>query len=190
MKKFSAVILAFLMLLLAGCGGVSNADTLKVTEFSKETQNAMQIFQNRVRFFDVNAGGITGYKTELWICRDGIWSAETSSWNDELESNPEQIAIEAPFGGGPLIFHVIDKDGFSTVGINLPQDVFSDEKGSVSMIRSNDTEIIPDKEIVLWCQLEMTDGDTWSSDMQNFRESDAKAGLAYTITFTKDNQTN
>ena len=58
------------------------------------------------------------------------------------------------------------------------------------MIRSNDTEIIPDKEIVLWYQLEMTDGDTWSSDMQNFRESDAKAGLAYTITFTKDNQTN
>ena len=72
MKKFSAVILAFLMLLLVGCGGVSNADTLKVTEFSKETQNAMQIFQNRVRFFDVNAGGITGYKTQLWICRDGI----------------------------------------------------------------------------------------------------------------------
>ena len=190
MKKFSAVILALFMLLLAGCGGVSNADTLKVTEFSKETQNAMQIFQNRVRFFDVNARGITGYKTQLWICRDGIWSAETSSWNDELESNPEQIAIEAPFGGGPLIFHVIDKDGFSTVSINLPQDVCSDEKGSVSTILSNDTEIIPDKEIVLWSELEMTDGDTWPADMQNFRESSAKAGLAYTITFMKDNQTN
>lgn len=190
MKKFSAVILAFLMLLLVGCGGVSNADTLKVTEFSKETQNAMQIFQNRVRFFDVDAGGITGYKTKLWICRDGIWSAETSSWNDELELNPEQIAIEAPFGDGPLIFHLIDKDGFSTVGINLPKDVFSEENGSVSTMLSNDTEIIPDQEIVLWNKLEMTDGDTWLSNMQDFRESDTKAGLAYTITFTKDNQTN
>ena len=190
MKKFQMVVLALLILCLVGCGGISNADTLKVTEFSKETKNAMQIFQNRVRFFDVNARGITGYKTQLWICRDGIWSAETSSWDNELELTPEQIALEAPFGDGPLIFHLIDKDGFSTVGINLPQDVFSEENGSVSTMLNNDTEIIPDKEIVLWCQLEMTDGDTWSSDMQNFRESDAKAGLAYTITFTKDNQTN
>ena len=190
MKKFQTVVLALFMLCLAGCGSGSDPDMLKATQFSKETQNAMQIFQNRVRFFDVNAGGITGYKTELWICRDGIWSAETSSWNDELESNPEQIAIEAPFGDGPLIFHLIDKYGFSTVGINLPKDVFSEENGSVSTMLNNDTEIIPDQEIVLWSKLEMTDGDTWSSDMQNFRDSDAKAGLAYTITFTKDNQTN
>ena len=190
MKKFSAVLLAFLMLLLAGCGGGSNADMLKTTQFSKETQNAMQIFQNRVRFFDVEATGITGYKTELWICRDGVWSAETSAWNDELESAPEQIVIESPFGDGPLIFHMINKDGFSTVSINLPQDVFSEENGSVSTILSNDTEIIPDKEIVLWSELEMTDGDTWPADMQNFRESSAKAGLAYTITFMKDNQAN
>ena len=190
MKKIYAVILAFLMLFLAGCGSGNNADTLKVTEFSQKTQKAMQIFQNRVRFFDVSATGITGYKTELWICRDGVWSAQTSSWDNELESSPEQIAIEAPFGGGALIFHVIDKDGFSTVSINLPQDIFSEENGSVSTILSNDTEIIPDKEIVLWSELEMTDGDTWPADMQNFRESSAKAGLAYTITFMKDNQTN
>ena len=48
MKKIVAVMLIFMLLALGGCGEKKNV--LEVTEFSQETQNVLQILQNRIYF--------------------------------------------------------------------------------------------------------------------------------------------
>ena len=181
MKKIVAVMLIFMLLALGGCGEKKNV--LEVTEFSQETQNVLQILQNRIYFFDYTVDeSIKATAIELWGCTDGVWESSGKAYGN-IEAGKRQIAVEIA-DTYVQVFELEGEGSYSSYKFDLLQEMMLDPNmATASTYCVNPAEIEPNKEIALWARWSENGESASGHSLNDFREGYCDKGLAVTVTF-------
>lgn len=83
MKKVLSILLAVAMLLsLCACSrNKRSAMTIRPSEFSKETQEVLGLFDSEIQFFDISLDEtVKSYTISVWVYRDGMWNEDGKTY--------------------------------------------------------------------------------------------------------------
>lgn len=182
MKKITVVLLLLSLMGLSGCGAVKNE--VVPTEFSKETQKVLQIFQNEAVFFDYTVDeSIKAMSLDCWVCQDGQWQKNGKSYgNIDKENAKKQMALKLNELSAE-VFDISD-NGYVSSKFNLSEELDFKDHAWMSSKLSNTIEITPGQEIVLWAKLGYLDDETPGTfSLQSFRDDYCDKGIVFTVTF-------
>lgn len=185
MKKIYSIILVLTIISLSACSHFSkndaaNAMIIKPSEFSKETEEVLKLFDNEIFFLDYKVDETAvSQSINLWIYKDGEW-VEAGATFGEIKFLENRIAIQITDDNYNL--YMIDENGHSKYGFPVQTD-FSVSTAFISSQLSDPTNIELNKEIPLFVKLG-TDKNAIRTTSTDFRNSDCNAGVAITITLT------
>ncbi len=187
MKKF----LLFLMITISvfmcsACTPSANTDqaatSIKPSTFSKETNNVLSLFDDKLYFFDTTWKDTAKYfKFTGWTYQDGTW-VESGSISGTSEDFPKQIALLLEEDAYTL--YTIDENGSGGATVNLENANFI---GNVTMtgvqkIEQN-TQIPYDQETPIFVKIgTKKDSMKEFSITDDFRTLDCDMGFALTLT--------
>lgn len=83
MKKAISILLAVATLLsLCACSrNKRSVMTIKPSEFSKETQEVLDLFDDEIQFFDISLDEtVKSYTISVWVYRDGTWNEDGKTY--------------------------------------------------------------------------------------------------------------
>lgn len=180
MRKILYIFLLVLIMSLCSCSNVATM-TIKPTEFSKETQEVLEVLDKNIIFLDCILDETVKSKSiNLWFYKDGEWveGGRTYGNTKYLKSKIALILTEKNFG-----ICDINENGHSKSTFR-PETDFSKANVVVSSQLSSPTQITLNKEITLWSKLG-TEKDSLSTRGNNdFRKTDCDAGIAITVTYS------
>lgn len=98
MKKAISILLAVAMLLsLCACSrNKRSVMTIKPSEFSKETQEVLDLFDDEIRFFDISLDEtVKSYTISVWVYRDGTWNEDGKNiWEERSSGQPDRHSAD------------------------------------------------------------------------------------------------
>lgn len=95
MKKAISVLLALLLALSVTACSETNDEEMSIqpSEFSEETLEVLELFDDEIQFFDISYEPSAKYqKLSVWVYRDGQWKEEGKVLG-EPERVKEKIAV-------------------------------------------------------------------------------------------------
>lgn len=178
MRRISTILLMLSLVLLGGCA--DNTNEIALADFSAETEEVLQIFDNRLNFYDVNLSNFSGYLVEFWTCDEENWELNSNSRCDDL-SKIERIAFYAPKMAEKCMFYALEPDGYTAAGFNLPEDLLRANNTNSSQLAERQ-EIVADQPLTLWVMY-TADNHEFAGNLADFKRIKAQTGAAVTITF-------
>lgn len=184
MKKVLAIFLILITLSLSACTSPANQNTMSIrpSQFSKETQEVMKIFDDEVIFFDCNLNeSVKYFSINLWAYQDGKWvSKGNTSGGIELLDN--RIALRLMDNHFDL--YTIDESGYCKYSAD---DIGTDFSVSTSILSKKITNPVPIElniEIPLWVKIGTDKHGISLGEAYDFRNADCNSGVALTVTFS------
>ena len=190
MKKMrscvSILVAIILVLSLSACAKTEQKGMyIKPSEFTEETREVLDLFDDEVQFFDIVLDETVKSETiTVWVYRDGVWeeNGKTSGLVDTLE---RRIAIRLTENSYEL--YSMDESGhvkYTYPELNVSFD------NSVAIIGSRvegETQLVLNEETTIWMKI-----GSESSSMENynvtedFRTIDCNAGVVITLTVSDE----
>lgn len=187
MKKTISVLLAVAML-FSLCACSQNEETkmsIKPTEFSEETLEVLELFDDEIQFFDISLDE-TGksFEISIWVYRDGMWFEE-----GKMQGNGDflgkRIAIRLSENSYDL-YNIYD-DGYEKCSYPYLDTSFEESMGIGGTKIDREIPIQLNKETPIWVKI-----GTYSNRMrflditEDFRKVECNAGIAVTITVSDE----
>lgn len=187
LRRYASILAIIISVLVSSaCAKTEQKEMyIKPSEFTEETREVLELFDDEVQFFDIVLDETVKSETiTVWVYRDGIWeeNGKTSGPVDELE---RRIAIRLTENSYEL--YSMDESGH--VKYTYPElNVFFDN--SVAIIGSRvegETQLVLNEETPIWMKI-----GSETSSMENynvtedFRTMDCNAGVVITLTVSDE----
>lgn len=154
------------------------------SEFTEETRETLELFDDEVQFFDIVLDETVKSETiTVWVYRDGTWeeSGKTSGPVEELE---RRIAIRLTESSYDL--YSMDESGYVkyTSALNT---TFDESMAVISSRVEGETLLVLNEETPIWMKI-----GSQSSSMEgfnvteDFRTMDCNAGVVVTLTVSDE----
>lgn len=187
MRRCVSILVAIILVLsLSACAKTEQKGMyIKPSEFTEETREVLDLFDDEVQFFDIVLDETVKSETiTVWVYRDGVWeeNGKTSGLVDTLE---RRIAIRLTENSYEL--YSMDESGH--VKYTYPE-LNSSFDESVAIIGSRvegETQLVLNEETTIWMKI-----GSESSSMENynvtedFRTIDCNAGVVITLTVSDE----
>lgn len=183
MRKYVNILFAVLLAFsLSACAGEEQKKMyIKPSEFTEETREVLELFDDEVQFFDLVLDETVKSETiTVWVYRDGEWQ-ESGKTYGPVEKPERRIAIRLTENSYEL--YSIDETGH--VKYTSPNlDITFDESMAILGSRvEGETQLILNEETPIWIKI-----GSRSSSMENynvtedFRSMECNAGIVVTLT--------
>ena len=187
MRRCVSILVAIILVLsLSACAKTEQKGMyIKPSEFTEETREVLDLFDDEVQFFDIVLDETVKSETiTVWVYRDGVWeeNGKTSGLVDTLE---RRIAIRLTDNSYEL--YSMDESGH--VKYTYPE-LNSSFDESVAIIGSRvegETQLVLNEETTIWMKI-----GSEASSMENynvtedFRTIDCNAGVVITLTVSDE----
>lgn len=187
MRRCVSILVAIILVLsLSACAKTEQKGMyIKPSEFTEETREVLDLFDDEVQFFDIVLDETVKSETiTVWVYRDGVWeeNGKTSGLVDTLE---RRIAIRLTENSYEL--YSMDESGH--VKYTYPE-LNSSFDESVAIIGSRvegETQLVLNEETPIWMKI-----GSETSSMENynvtedFRTMDCNAGVVITLTVSDE----
>ena len=187
MRRCVSILVAIILVLsLSACAKTEQKGMyIKPSEFTEETREVLDLFDDEVQFFDIVLDETVKSETiTVWVYRDGVWeeNGKTSGLVDTLE---RRIAIRLTENSYEL--YSMDESGhvkYTYPELNVSFD------NSVAIIGSRvegETQLVLNEETPIWMKI-----GSETSSMENynvtedFRTMDCNAGVVITLTVSDE----
>lgn len=169
-----------LCLLLAAAGCRETPMTIGPSEFSEETESALELAGDETVFFDYQVGeDIQSLELTVWTCFGGQWETAGST-RALVEQASGRIALST--NAAECTLHLADESGYTA--LECPLAVWDvSQEGSVRL--AEPVEIQPGQEVALWLKAG-DDGNGLALKLENFREEAYSSAVAVTAVFSQD----
>lgn len=190
MKKLRryASILAIIIsvLVLSACVKTEQKEMyIKPSEFTEETREVLELFDDEVQFFDIVLDETVKSETiTVWVYHDGQWqeSGKTSGPIDTLE---RRIAIRLTENSYEL--YSMDESGYVKYESPELNTSFDESMAIIASRVEGETQLILNEETPIWMKI-----GSETSSMENFnvtedfRTMDCNAGVVITLTVSDE----
>ncbi len=187
MKKIFILLLLLLTIVsMAGCEQKQDYDmSIKPSEFSEETLKVLEVFDNELKFFDINANEtVKSHTVTIWVYKDGEWREDGKTFGG-IEHLGDQIAINLSESGYKIFS--IDENGHSTYSCPTINSDFESSIGIGWTYIDREIPIELNKEIPIWVMVGTEDGSIEVMDItEDFRNIECNAGVAVTLTISDE----
>ncbi len=182
MKKAISVLLALLLALSVTACSETNDEEMSIqpSEFSEETLEVLELFDDEIQFFDISYEPSAKYqKLSVWVYRDGQWKEE-----GKVLGEPERVKEKIAVGltETSCVLYGVDETGHCEY--RYPE-LNTDFDKSMILTESKidkKTSISLQKEIPLWVKVGTNANQIQPIDMENFKKSECDTGVAVTLT--------
>lgn len=154
------------------------------SEFTDETRETLELFDDEVQFFDIVLDETVKSETiTVWVYRDGTWeeSGKTSGSVEELE---RRIAIRLTENSYDL--YSMDESGHVkyTSALNT---TFDESMAVVSSRVEGETLLVLNEETPIWMKIGSKSSSMEGFNVtEDFRNMDCNAGIVVTITVSDE----
>jgi len=184
------VIVALCFVCLAGCNGQTQGNNhvandsmyIKPSEFSEETLEVLDLFDDEIQFFDVSLNETAkSYDITIWIYRDGEGVDEGRTYG-EVKYIGDRIALRLTENNCD-IYNITINEGYSKAAYQLVDTSFDGSMSRISWKVDNEEELELNKEVPIWVKIGTETTSFSVSDFEkDFREIDCNAGIVITLT--------
>lgn len=186
-RRYASVLAAFILLLsLSACAEMDqNGMYIKPSEFTEETREVLDLFDDEVQFFDIVLDETVKSETiTVWVYRDGAWeeSGKTSGPIDSLE---RRIAIRLTENSYEL--YSMDESGHVKYALPDLNTTFDESMAIIGSRVEGETQLILNEETPIFLMI-----GSESNSMENynvtedFRTMDCNAGVVITLTVSDE----
>ncbi len=185
MKKI-LIIISVMLFVFTGCTETeSYSMSIKPTEFSQETEQALSIFNDELQYFDIKYDETAKYYSmTIWAYKDGEWN-EAGKTYGEIEYLNNQIAINLTDDSCEIF--TISENGHVS---SFYPEIDTDFENAVGIAGSRVDREIPmelDKEIPIWVKIGTESFSMSVFDItEDFRNNECDSGIAVTLTISQE----
>ena len=154
---------------------------IKPSEFTEETREVLELFDDEVQFFDLVLDETVKSETiTVWVYRDGEWQ-ESGKTYGPVEKPERRIAIRLTENSYEL--YTIDETGHVKYTSPNLDTTFDESMAILGSRVEGETQLILNEETPIWIKIGSA-----SSSMENynvtedFRSMDCNAGIVVTLT--------
>ena len=170
------------MLSICGCSSQQQASMgIKPSEFSKETKEVLELFDDEIQFFDITLDdSVKSQSIVIWVYQNGEWN-EAGRTEGETKFLSNRIAIRLTENSYDL--YTMDENGHIKYSFPNLTSNFENSTATGGKIIDKEIPLELNKETPIWFKIG-TDKDSMSVGdiMFNFRQIDCNAGIAITLT--------
>lgn len=180
MKKTITVLLtAALLFSLCACSrNKQSVMSIKPVDFSKETSEVLNLFDDEIQFFDILLDqSVKSFEISLWVYRDGAWNEDGKIQGDG-DSSTQRIAIRLTENSFEL--YNVYEEGYEKCSYPVLDTRFDESIGIGGTRIDQETPIELNKEIPVWVKIGTSENRM--EGIGNFREMECNAGIAVTFT--------
>lgn len=185
-RYVSFLMIVTLMLSLSACAKEEQKGMyIKPSEFTEETREVLDLFDDEVQFFDIVLDETVKSETiTVWVYRDGAWeeSGKTTGPVDTLE---RRIAIRLTEDGYEL--YSMDESGHTKY---IAPDLNTNFDESVAILGSRvegETKLVLNEETPILMKIGAETSSMESYNVtEDFRKMDCNAGVVITLTVSDE----
>lgn len=187
LRRYASILAIIISVLVSSaCAKTEQKEMyIKPSEFTEETREVLELFDDEVQFFDIVLDETVKSETiTVWVYRDGIWeeNGKTSGPVDALE---RRIAIRLTENSYEL--YSMDESGhvkYTYPELNVSFD------NSVAIIGSRvegETQLILNEETPIWMKIGSETNSMENFNVtEDFRTMDCDAGVVITLTVSDE----
>ena len=186
-RKYASILAAVLFAFsLAACAEEEQKKMyIKPSEFTEETCEVLELFNDEVQFFDLVLDETVKSETiTVWVYRDGEWQ-ESGKTYGPVEKLERRIAIRLTEDSYEL--YSIDESGhvkYTSPNLNT---TFDESVASISSRIEGETQLILNEETPLWIKIGSESSSMESYNVtEDFRTMDCNAGIVVTLTVSDE----
>ena len=186
-RKYVNILLAVLFVFsLSACAGEEQKKMyIKPSEFTEETREVLELFDDEVQFFDLVLDETVKSETiTVWVYRDGEWQ-ESGKTYGPVEKLERRIAIRLTEDSYEL--YSIDESGYVKYTSPNLNTTFDESVASISSRIEGETQLILNEETPLWIKIGSESSSMESYNVtEDFRTMDCNAGIVVTLTVSDE----
>ena len=186
-RKYASILATVLFAFsLAACAEEEQKKMyIKPSEFTEETREVLELFDDEVQFFDLVLDETVKSETiTVWVYRDGEWQ-ESGKTYGPVEKLERRIAIRLTEDSYEL--YSIDESGhvkYTSPNLNT---TFDESVASISSRVEGETQLILNEETPLWIKIGSKSSSIESYNVtEDFRTMDCNAGIVVTLTVSDE----
>ena len=190
MKKIQIYISILVIILLASILSACAKNEMKKmyikpSEFSKETDEVLELFKDEVVFFDIVVDETVKSETiTIWVYRDGEWQ-ESGEIYGPVEELERRIAIRLTENSYEL--YSMDESGpvkYAAPNLNIR---FDESMASIGSRIEGETKLILNDETPIWMKIgSKTTAMENYNVTEDFKTIDCDAGIVVTLTVSDE----
>ena len=182
MKKTVCTVSALVLCFCLCACAKNEAPTMyiKPCEFSKETTEILDLFDDELRFFDLSLDEtVKSTAITVWIYQNGEWVDYGGTYGN-ADYQTARIGIQ--LNESEYELYSIDEDGHTKYTLPFGEDIFAGSLCVSSTPLSQQTPIELNKEIPVWVKIGTNNSAVRVTDTgEDFRTADCSAGVAITF---------
>lgn len=187
MKKIiCALLVGVIAFSLCACSqDEQSAMYIKPTEFSEETLEVLDLFDDEIQFFDISLDeSVKSFSISVWVYRDGEWIEEGKTRGNN-DFSGKRIAIRLTETGYDL--YNIYEDGHEKYSYPALDTPFEESMGIGSSRIDREIPIELNKEIPILVKVGTSSNRMKVLNItEDFREIECNAGIAVTLTVSDE----
>ena len=187
MKKIvCALFVGLLAFTLCACSqDKQSAMYIKPSEFSDETLEVLDLFDDEIQFFDISLdGSVKSHTISVWVYRDGEW-IEDGKTSGNIDYLTGRIAVRLTETSYDL--YTIDESGHVKYSYPTLETPFEESTGIGGTRIDREIPIELNKEMPIWIKIGTTKNNMKVMDItDDFRNADCNAGIAITLTVSDE----
>ena len=177
----SLFITILLVVTLSGCENKEDKCMyIRPSEFSEETREVLNLFDDEVQFFDIVLDETVKSETiTVWVYKNGIWE-ESGKTSGPVELLDRQIAIRLTENSYDL--YSIDESGHVKYSCPDLDTSFDESMGILGSRVEGETKLILNEETPILMKLGSKSGSMENYNVtEDFRTMDCDAGIVVTL---------
>lgn len=182
----SLFITILLVVTLSGCENKEDKGMyIRPSEFSEETREVLNLFDDEVQFFDIVLDETVKSETiTVWVYKNGIWK-ESGKTSGPVELLDRQIAIRLTENSYDL--YSIDESGHVKYSCPDLDTSFDESMGILGSRVEGETKLILNEETPILMKLGSKSGNMENYNVtEDFRTMDCDAGIVVTLTVSDE----
>lgn len=185
-KMIYTLFMSLLAFTLCACSqDKQSAMYIRPSEFSDETLEILNLFDDEIQFFDISLDeSVKSHTISVWVYREGEW-IEDGTISGNIDYLTGRIAIKLSETSCAL--YTIDESGHAKYSYPTLETSFdeSTEIGGTRIDREIPIEL--NKEIPIWVKIATTTSGMKVMDItDDFRNAECNAGIAITLTVSDE----
>jgi hypothetical protein len=181
-KNICALLVGLLVFTLCACSrNKQSAMYIKPSEFSDETMEVLELFDDEIQFFYISFDEtVKSYAIVAWIYRNGEW-VEGGMTGGNTDHLTRRIAVRLTETGYDI--YTVDESGYVKYSVPISETPFDESMGIGGTRIDREIPIELNKEIPIWVKIGTTTNSMKIMGItDDFRNAECNAGIAITLT--------
>lgn len=187
LRRCVSVMASFILALsLSACAGTEQKGMyIKPSEFTEETREVLELFDDEVQFFDIVLDETVKSETiTVWVYRDGAWE-ESGKTSGPVDTRERRIAIRLTEDSYEL--YTMDESGHIKYTCPDLNTTFDESVAIIGSRVEGETQLILNEETPIFLKIGSESSSMESYNVtDDFRTMDCNAGVVITITVSDE----